>query len=83
MNVGSREKGRGNTENVIFVEDYRQGLPEAIEKAMSREYRMSIKGMKNILGDGFSSKRAYELIKTVDFSKLILKKYDPLKGENL
>lgn len=78
INVGSREKGRGNTKNVIFVEDYRHGLSEAIEKAMSREYRDSIKGMKNELGDGHSAKRAYELIKTVDFSKRILKKFDPL-----
>lgn len=80
ISVGSRQKGRGNTENVIFVEDYRQGLSEAIEKAMSAEYRESIKGIENILGDGRSSRKAYEIIKNTDFSGRILKKYDPLGG---
>ncbi len=79
VNVGSRQKERGNTQNVIQVQDYRNGLSAAIDKAMSKEYRAAIKNMKNILGDGFSSKRAYELIKTVDFKSLILKKYDPIK----
>lgn len=83
VNVGSRQKCRGNTENVIFVEDYRQGLPEAIEKASSSAYRAAIQNTKNILGDGYSSRRAYEIIKGSDFSKLILKKYDPLRRENI
>lgn len=83
VNVGSRQKGRGNTGNVIFVEDYRQGLPEAIEKASSPAYRAAIQNTKNILGDGYSSRRAYEIIKSSDFSKLILKKYDPLRRENI
>ncbi len=83
INVGSRQRGRGNTQNIIFVEDYRQGLSEAIEKVMSAEWRAAIKDTKNAFGDGRSSQRAYELIKTVDFSKQILKKYDPLKGKSL
>ena len=83
INVGSRESGRGNSENVIFVQDYRKGLSKAIETAMSEKYRESIKNTKNIFGDGFSSKKAYELIKTVDFSKVILKKYDPLRRKRL
>ena len=78
MNVGSRQKGRGNTENVIVVEDYRRGLSEAVERAAGAEYRASIKGVKNIFGDGFSSRKAYEIIKSTDFSKQILKKHDPL-----
>lgn len=78
VNVGSRECDRGNTGNVIFVRDYRKGLSEAVETAMSAEYRESIKNATNIFGDGFSSRRAYELIKTVDYSKMVLKKYDPL-----
>lgn len=83
INVGSRQKNRGNTRNVIFVGDYRQGLSDAIEKAMSAEYRASIRDVKNILGDGCSSQRAYEIIKTTDFTKMILKMDDPLRKGNL
>lgn len=83
VNVGSRESGRGNKENVIFVRDFREGLSEAVERAMSAEYRASIKDVRNILGDGHSSRRAYEVIKSVDFSRMLLKKYDPLMGESL
>lgn len=83
VNVGSRQKNRGNTKNVIFVEDYRQGLSEAVEKAMSAEYQASIQNIKNIYGDGYSSQTAYEIIKTTDFSKMILKLHDPLRRESL
>nr|WP_325203978.1 UDP-N-acetylglucosamine 2-epimerase [uncultured Oscillibacter sp.] len=83
INVGSRQKKRGNTENVIFVEDCRQGLLEAIDKAMSGEYRQAMKHVRNIFGDGYSSRRAYEIIKSTDFSRLILKKFDPLEGKRL
>ncbi|WP_428260214.1 UDP-N-acetylglucosamine 2-epimerase [Gallibacter sp. Marseille-QA0791] len=81
INIGTRQKDRGNTENVMYLEDVSYGLEEAIECVMSDEYRQSIKGIKNIFGDGDSSQRAYELIKKIDFSRWLLKVYDPLKEE--
>ena len=79
INVGSRQKRRGNTENVLIVEDCRTELSGAIDKALSPEYREAIRNVKNILGDGRSSRRAFDLIKTVDFRRMLLKTSDPLE----
>lgn len=79
VNIGSRQKNRGNNKNVIYVENYRDGLDTAIDLAMSRSYRDSIQGMKDISYGG-NSKKAYQLIKTIDFHSLIHKYYDPLRG---
>lgn len=79
INIGSRQRNRGNSGNVIYVENYWDGLDAAIDLAMSKSYRDSIQNMKNILNGG-NSKKAYELIKTIDFRSLIHKNYDPLRG---
>lgn len=82
INIGSRQKYRGNTENVIHVEDVSNELGNAIERVMSYNYKNSIKKMKNIFGNGYSTQIAYELIKKMDFSKWIFKTYDPVREDD-
>lgn len=79
INVGTRQKNRGNTENILFVDKIKEQLNTAIDTAMSEQYRVKLKNVKNIYGDGKSSKRAYKIIKNIDFSKMLLKKYDPIQ----
>lgn len=81
INIGSRQRNRGNTENVIYVEDVTVSLSEAIDKVQTSEYKNKIKSVKNILGDGHSSERAYKIIKNTDFTKMLYKTYDPLKED--
>lgn len=78
VNIGSRQKNRGNTENVIFVERADDSLDQAIDHALSAEFAASLEGIENIYGDGKSSRRAYEIIKNTDFSKMLRKLYDPI-----
>lgn len=78
INIGTRQRNRGNVDNVLFVERVDDRLGEVIDKALSPEYRESIKDVVNIYGDGTSSRKAYEIIKNTDFKKMIRKLYDPI-----
>lgn len=78
VNIGSRQKNRGNTDNVIFVEHVDDTLDQAIDQALSAEFAASLEGIENIYGDGKSSRRAYEIIKNTDFNQMLRKLYDPI-----
>lgn len=78
INIGTRQRNRGNTDNVLFVEKVDESLGEVIDTALSAEFAESFRNIENIYGDGKSSKRAYELIKKTDFKKMLRKLYDPI-----
>ena len=63
---------------MIFVERVDDSLESVIDKALSKEFADSFKGIENIYGDGKSSRRAYEIIKNTDFKKMLRKLYDPI-----
>ena len=75
VNVGDRQLGRIRGQNVIDMPDceYR-AIMEAIRKAISNEFRNSLKGMKNLYGDGSASQRIIEKLKTVPLSENLVKK---------
>ena len=78
INVGLRQKGRFADENVIFCSTERSSIEKSIATALSTEFLQKIKYVKNSYGDGRSAKKAYHLIKTINFSSLQLKPEDPL-----
>nr|WP_317403319.1 UDP-N-acetylglucosamine 2-epimerase [uncultured Helicobacter sp.] len=78
INVGMRQTGRMADRNVIFCSSNKQDIKDSIVKATSTTFRESIQNIQNSYGDGRSAKRAYELIKTLDFSRFLSKKEDPL-----
>jgi GDP/UDP-N,N'-diacetylbacillosamine 2-epimerase (hydrolysing) len=79
VNVGSRNRYRKTGDNVIFADGDYDSVSAAIDKARSAAFKDSITGMDNIYGDGRSSQKAYELIKSIDYDKILLKKEDPLQ----
>lgn len=78
INVGLRQFGRDAGKNVIFCKATKKDIKQSISKALSAEFKNEIHGMSNLYGDGKSSKRAYELIKSLDFKKFLFKTEDPL-----
>lgn len=78
INVGMRQIGRMADKNVIFCSSNKQEIKNAITKATSMTFKETIKNIQNSYGDGNSAKRAYELIKTLDFSQLLNKTEDPV-----
>lgn len=79
INVGLRQRGRRANPNVIFCDTTQDAILAAIEIATSEDFTFGLRGMRNIYGDGQSARKAFEIIKSVDFRELIYKKEDPLQ----
>lgn len=78
INVGYRQKDRKSNANVIYTKTDVKSISESIKCSISKENLIKISKINNIYGNGFSSKKAYELIKNNDFKNLIYKDIDPL-----
>ena len=81
INVGLRQTGRYADKNVIFCDTSYQDISDSIDIALSKEFLKNLKDLKNSYGDGNSARKAYEIIKTVNFKSMIAKVEDPLKVE--
>ncbi|GAA65005.1 N-acetylglucosamine-6-phosphate 2-epimerase and phosphatase [Pseudoalteromonas sp. BSi20311] len=78
INVGERQFGRACGCNVVFVKAQICSIKNALDTVSSKEFKENIRKMVNPYGDGFSANKAYSLIKTIDFKKMLAKKEDPL-----
>ncbi len=74
VNIGRRQKGRMQGKNVINCGHGVDEISPAIERAISPDFKASLKGMKNPYGDGRSSQRIVEILKTVSIDERLLKK---------
>lgn len=81
VNIGERQRGRHAAHNVIFVDAEPKAIKAGIELATNRDFINQLYKIKNPYGDGKSSQRAYELIKTLDLKRYISKKEDPLNDD--
>ena len=79
INVGKRQLGRFAGENVLFCDGNRKSINDAIKTVSESSFLKAVMKMKNPYGEGNSSIKAYDIIKTTDFSKLLYKKDDPLE----
>lgn len=74
VNIGNRQRGRLQGENVINVGYVEKDIINAIKKAMSPQFKKRIKTIKNPYGDGRSSKRIVEVLATVPIDERLLVK---------
>lgn len=75
VNIGDRQKGRIRGKNVIDVQEYKKkNIVDAINKALSGDFKNSLKRMKNPYGEGGSSKKIVRKIKTLPLGTDLLKK---------
>ena len=79
VNIGIRQLGRVKTKNVIDVGYHREEIIEGIKKAISPEFRVSLKGLKNPYGDGHASEIILKHIKDVKLNnEFLIKRFvDP------
>lgn len=76
VNVGSRQEGRVRAENVIDVGYSKEAIVDGIKKALSPEFKNSLKGMKNPYGDGKTSGKIVASLKKIALDqKLIMKRF--------
>ncbi|XAK03150.1 UDP-N-acetylglucosamine 2-epimerase [Campylobacter coli] len=79
INVGLRQMGRMADKNVIFVNTDKQSIKKAIGQALDKDFLNSIANIKNSYGTGCSARKAFSLIKTLNFKDFLAKNEDPIK----
>lgn len=78
INIGLRQKGRMAGENVVFCDGDYESIRAAVATVSSASFLRSIKRMENPYGDGQSARRAYEMLRSIDYSLYLKKPEDPL-----
>lgn len=75
INIGSRQRGRIHANNVIFVNNNKDEILSAIKKSVTDiEYINYVKKIRNPYGDGHSSEKIVEILRTIKIdNKLIYK----------
>lgn len=78
VNIGDRQRGRIRGENVIDItECKKETITKAIKRAISPEFRTSLKGIKNPYGNGSAVGIIVKKLKTISLNdKLIKKKFN-------
>lgn len=79
VNIGRRQEGRLRAANVIDTGTGRDEIQKAISKALTPEFRASLKDLKNPNGDGHATPRIVERLASVPIdSALLIKKFQDL-----
>jgi UDP-N-acetylglucosamine 2-epimerase len=74
VNIGRRQNGRLRARNVIDCEHDIQSVAASIRRCLSPDFRRTLKGMRNPYGDGQSSGRIAEILRTIALDEKLLKK---------
>lgn len=74
VNIGTRQAGRLQAENVIQVPCETGAIAEAVNTALSPAFRDTLRGLVNPYGDGYAAERITERLKTVALDDALLRK---------
>jgi UDP-N-acetylglucosamine 2-epimerase (non-hydrolysing)/GDP/UDP-N,N'-diacetylbacillosamine 2-epimerase (hydrolysing) len=75
VNIGDRQAGRIHAKNVINVlECKKEKISKAIKKALSDEFKVSLKGLKNPYGEGNICKKVVKALKIILLEPALIKK---------
>jgi len=74
VNIGRRQEGRIRARNVIDVGYSRGEIIEGIRRALSREFRESLRGLENPYGDGYAGERIAHVLSSIPLDEKLLRK---------
>jgi UDP-hydrolysing UDP-N-acetyl-D-glucosamine 2-epimerase len=76
VNIGDRQRGRLHAENVLDCGEQRHSIRDALRKAIDRDFRRSLKGLKNPYGDGTAAPHMIRVLTSVQLSpELLMKRF--------
>jgi UDP-N-acetylglucosamine 2-epimerase (non-hydrolysing)/GDP/UDP-N,N'-diacetylbacillosamine 2-epimerase (hydrolysing) len=81
VNVGIRQQGRERARNIIDSLAETSAIHAAIQRALSPEFRETLRGMTNPYGDGTAAATIANVLTTVPLDGLLIKQPTPLPGE--
>ena len=73
VNVGMRQQGRERPHNVLDAPAETGAIQAALQRALSQEFRASLKGMSNPYGDGTAAETIVRVLTTVSVERLLIK----------
>lgn len=75
VNIGNRQQGRMQTNNVINVSYGRKEIFKAIKKALTdRKFKKGLQHCVNFYGDGHSSEKIVKVLKEIEIDEKLLNK---------
>lgn len=74
VNIGNRQKGRLMAENIISTDYECENIYNAIEKALSKDFKEKIKDVESLYGEGNTSEEIVKVLKTIELGEKLLKK---------
>ena len=82
VNIGNRQRGRVRGKNVIDVGYSRNEIVSGIVKAISPDFRASLKNLINPYGDAHAAEKIVGVLKQVSLDeKLVLKRFYDTEGD--
>jgi UDP-hydrolysing UDP-N-acetyl-D-glucosamine 2-epimerase len=81
VNIGDRQKGRLRCDSVIDCEENAGSIRQAIQKALSEDFKNSLIDMTNLYGDGNTAKKIVAQLQKVDFDRLRQKRFFDINFE--
>src|SRR5271154_3907089 len=74
VNVGLRQQGRERAQNILDADAGEQSILQAVQKALSAEFRQSLLGMENPYGNGQASEKILSVLTSVPLTPGLLMK---------
>ena len=74
VNIGDRQRGRVRAANVIDCGVEHHEIAKALDQALSKEFRESLKGLANPYGGGQTSSQIVSMLKQIPLGEELLKK---------
>ena len=75
INIGTRQEGRIQANNIINVGHNRSEIVNAIKKALfDQKFKGGLKKCINFYGDGYSSEKIVKILEEIKINKKLLNK---------
>ena len=73
VNIGMRQQGREQPQNIVNAEANQSSILDAIHRAQTEAFRSSLKDMINPYGCGHAAERIADVLATVPLDRLLIK----------
>lgn len=83
VNIGDRQKGRLRASCIIDTEANETAIADAIRKALSTDFKSALPSTVSLYGDGNASAQIVSLLKKLDLSSCLKKKFFDLRAVSL
>lgn len=74
VNIGNRQKGRMMAENIISCSNEYEDIIEAINMALTYEFKEKVKHIKSLYGEGNTSEEIVNILENIGINDKLLKK---------